>query len=106
MHEGVYVYHILGNGNVEEYDHIVWKSYGNLELVVKEGTLFIRYLDQEGQKIVELDYNSEKREVLLVRYYKSDQIVSAMSVQIVPVSSSQRLYMTREPFLFLLADNG
>lgn len=97
---------MLGNGDVVEFDHIAWRSYGNIEIIVKEATIFIRYLDQEGQKIVEINYNSEKHLANLVRYYKSDQVVSAMSIQIVPVFSSQRSYTINEALLFLIAGNG
>lgn len=35
MHEGIFVFRILGTGDVAEYDHISWRSYGNLEINAK-----------------------------------------------------------------------
>jgi hypothetical protein len=73
---------------------------------VKGSSIFVRYVDQEEQKIVELNYHWQKHDASLVRYYKSDRIVYGMSVQAVPVFSSQRNYALNEPFLFLVTDNG
>ena len=62
-------------------------------------------MDQEGQKIVELNYDQENRVASLVRYYKLDDVILEMSIQSVPVTY-QGGRSLNELLFFLINDLG
>lgn len=57
---------------------------------MKENSIFVRYTDQEGQKIVEINYDQEKQEAKLVRYYKNHDQINSMNIFLAIVSAQQK----------------
>lgn len=103
--KGIYIYTIMGNGEVQEFDHISTITYGNKEIIVKEASIFVKFVDQQGHKIIELSYESETKTASLVRYYKLDEVILSMSIQAVSVAShGGRVFP--QLLLFLVGDNG
>lgn len=58
--------------------------------MIKENSIFVKYNDQEGQKIIEINYDQENHEAKLVRYYKSDEIITSMNIFLAIVSAQQK----------------
>ena len=107
LHKGLYVYKLLGNGKVVEHDSIELNTYGNIKVIVKEKSLFVNYNDQSGNKIIEINYEPEKKIAELVRYYKDDEFITSMMTSIVKVTSAdESAENSKEQFLFVTADNG
>lgn len=52
LHHGIYIYKILGEGKVIEYDWIELTTYGNIHFLVREQTILVNFNDENGNKII------------------------------------------------------
>ena len=103
--KGVFIFRMMGNGELEESDHISTNTYGNKEILVKEASIIIKYIDQEGHKLMELNYNSDSKTAYLVRYFRPSEVIQSLSLQAVPVTNQGGRLKTQE-FLFYVTDMG
>lgn len=106
-HSGIYIYKIIGNEELVEEEFIALQTFNNRELFIKHNSIFIKYSDQEGDKVCEVNYNSESKEARLVRYYKdTGEINSMLVIPAIVSAQDQQSESAVEPLLFLTTDNG